>query len=165
MIRQLVEMSVQNKVGVSVSCKDGGVLPNSGFPRDGGMANEECEKTSLGHGANISYISYMQGHLITVVSGYTFEACVFGADRVQSGVEEVVVHGSSWEVVVHVATVVEAVVLATVVEVVVHVRFGEVLDESNVFGATVVVHIILWNFAVRCVVVHVVFGEDGRTRM
>ena len=52
----------------------------------------------------------MQGHLITVVSGYTFEACVFGADRVQSGVEEVVVHGSSWEVVVHVATVVEVVV-------------------------------------------------------
>ena len=44
------------------------------------------------------------------------------------------------EVVVHVATVVEVVVLATVVEVVVHVRFGEVLDESNIFGATVVVH-------------------------
>ena len=33
------------EVGVSVSCKDGGVLPNSGFPRDGGMANEERAKT------------------------------------------------------------------------------------------------------------------------
>ena len=48
----------------------------------------------------------MQGHLITVISGYTFEACVFGEDRVQSSVEEVVVHGSLWEVVVLVATVV-----------------------------------------------------------
>ena len=28
-------------MGLSVSCKDGGVLPDSGFPRDGGMANEE----------------------------------------------------------------------------------------------------------------------------
>ena len=45
------------EVGVSVSCKDGGVLPDSGFPRDGGMANEERAKTSLGHGANTS-ISY-----------------------------------------------------------------------------------------------------------
>ena len=44
-------------MGVSVSCKDGGVLPYSGFPRDGGMANEERAKTSLGHGANTS-ISY-----------------------------------------------------------------------------------------------------------
>ena len=44
MIRQLVEMSVQKKVGVSMSCKDGGVLPNSGFPRDGGMAKEGHRK-------------------------------------------------------------------------------------------------------------------------
>ena len=51
---------------------------------------------------------------------YTFEACIFGAVRVRYDVEEVVVHGSSWEVVVHVATVVEVVVLVTVVEVVVH---------------------------------------------
>ena len=34
--------------------------------------------------------------------------------------------------------VVEVAVLAKIVEVVVHVRLGEVLDESNVFGATVV---------------------------
>ena len=43
----------------------------------------------------------MQGHLIAVVSGYTFEASVFGADRVRYDVEEVEVFGSSWEVVVH----------------------------------------------------------------
>ena len=42
---------------MSVSCKDGGVLPNSGFPRYGGMAIEERAKTSLGNGANTS-ISY-----------------------------------------------------------------------------------------------------------
>ena len=57
--------------------QDGGVIPDSGFPRDGGMANKERAKTNE-HGANISYISYMQGHLIAVVSGYTFEACVSG---------------------------------------------------------------------------------------
>ena len=57
---------------------------------------------------------------------YTFEACIFGAVRVRYDVEEVVVHESSWEVVVH---------IATVVELVVHVRFGEVLDESEFFGA------------------------------
>ena len=37
--------------------QDGGVLPDSGFPRYGGMAIEERAKTSLGHGANTS-ISY-----------------------------------------------------------------------------------------------------------
>ena len=42
--------------------------------------------------------------------------------RIRSGVEEVGVHGTSSELVVH-------------------VRFGEVLDESNIFGATVVVHV------------------------
>ena len=71
-----------------------------------------------GHGANISYISYMQGHLIAVVSGYTFEACVLGRFKI--------VEGSSCSRVVG--------------EVVVHVHLGEVLDESNIFGATVVVH-------------------------
>ena len=37
------------------------------------------------HDANIGCISYMQGHLIAVVSGYTFEASVFGAVRVVEG--------------------------------------------------------------------------------
>ena len=51
-----------------------------------------------GHDANIGCISYMQGHLIAVVSGYTFEACVLGQNEFKV---EVVVHGPSWEVVVH----------------------------------------------------------------
>ena len=58
--------------------QDGGVIPDSGFPRDDGMANEEELARTNGHGANISYISYMQGHLIAVghLGGYTFEASV-----------------------------------------------------------------------------------------
>ena len=53
-----------------------------------------------------------------VISGYTFEACVFGAELVQSGVGEVDVL---------VAVVVEVVVLATVVEVDVHGSSWEVV--------------------------------------
>ena len=64
------------------------------------------------------------------LGGYTFEACIFGAVRVRYKVEEVVVHGLSWEVVVHVATE---------VEVVVHgdgscTRVGEELGASKSFG-------------------------------
>ena len=62
------------------------------------MANEEELARTNGHGANISYISYMQGHLIAVVSGYTFEASVSGRFKNVEGssrsrvVMEVVVH-------------------------------------------------------------------------
>ena len=60
--------------------KEGGVIPDTGFPRVDGMANEEERAKTNGHGANTS-ISYMQGHLIAVVSGYTFEACVLGQNE------------------------------------------------------------------------------------
>ena len=43
--------------GCAKRARDGGVLPDSGFPRYGGMAIEERAKTSLGNGANTS-ISY-----------------------------------------------------------------------------------------------------------
>ena len=43
--------------GCAQHARDGGVLPTIGFPRDGGMANEERAKTSLGHGANTRFIS------------------------------------------------------------------------------------------------------------
>ena len=43
--------------GCAKHAKDSGVLPDSGFPRYGGMAIEERAKTSLGHSANTS-ISY-----------------------------------------------------------------------------------------------------------
>ena len=67
----------ERKCGCAEHAKDGGVLPTIGFPRADGMANEEERAKTNGHGANTS-ISYMQGHLIAVVSGYTFEACVSG---------------------------------------------------------------------------------------
>ena len=75
----------------------------------------------LGHGANmsISYNTCIRSR--SVISVVIPLKHVFRAERVRYDVEEVVVHGSSWEVVVHVATVVELVVLAMVVEVVVHV--------------------------------------------
>ena len=58
--------------------QDGGVLPTTGFPRDGGMANEERAKTSLGHGANtgISYNTQAFVHERSSSRDYTFEACI-----------------------------------------------------------------------------------------
>ena len=35
--RQFVEISVQKKCDGSMSCKDGGVIPVTGFPQDDGM--------------------------------------------------------------------------------------------------------------------------------
>ena len=80
--------------------QDGGVIQDSGFPQDGGMANEEHAKTSLGHGANISYISYNTQAFVHGRSsrGYTFEACISGRFKNVKGssrsrvVGEVVVH-------------------------------------------------------------------------
>ena len=81
--------------------QDGGVIPDSGFPRDGGMANEERAKTSLGRGANIRFISdnmhSSTGHRL---GGYTFEACISGQFKIIEGssrsrvVGEVVIHVS-----------------------------------------------------------------------
>ena len=98
--------------GCAQHARDGGVLPTTGFPRDGGMANEERAKTSLGHGANTS-ISYNTQAFVHGRSsrGYTFEACIFGADQVRCNVEEVDV-------------------LTTVVEVVVHGRSGSSRTQS-----------------------------------
>ena len=66
--------------------RDGGVLPDSGFARDGGMANEEriCNDNSdtvqtYGTSHTTHKHSFTVGHL----GGYTFEACVserFGFD-------------------------------------------------------------------------------------
>ena len=67
---QLTEIPVQKEVGVSVSSKDGGVIPDSGFPRDEVMANKEELARTNGHGANtsISYNThtYTGGRLIVI---------------------------------------------------------------------------------------------------
>ena len=83
------------------------MLPDSGFPRYGGMAIEERAKTSLENGANTS-ISYNKAFVHGRRLGVIPLKRAFGAERVRSG--------SSCSRVVG-----EVVVLATVVEVVVHV--------------------------------------------
>ena len=61
--------------------QDGGVIPASGFPRDGGTAKEGHRKDDSITVQNSS-ISYMQGHLIAVVvSGLYLEACIRGGTR------------------------------------------------------------------------------------
>ena len=65
--------------------QDGGVIPATGFQRDGGMANEERAKTSLGHDANTSISYNTQAFVLGRSSrGYTCEACIserFGFDE------------------------------------------------------------------------------------
>ena len=79
------------EVGVSVSCKDGGVLPDSGFPRYGGMAIEERAKTSLGHGANTSISYNTHAFVHGVVSGLYLRSMHSSGTRSS---KEVVVHVS-----------------------------------------------------------------------
>ena len=73
-----------------VSCKDGGVLPITGFPHVGGKAkegqrapnNSDTEQTRAFHTTrNIRSRASSRG--------YTFEACVVGTDQVRCGVGEV----------------------------------------------------------------------------
>ena len=74
-----------------------------------------------GHSATIRFISdNMHSSMGHRLGGYTFEQCILGRFTI--------VEGSSRS--------------RVIVEVVVHVRFKEVLDESNIFGATVVVHVL-----------------------
>ena len=48
-IRQLIEMSVQEKMWMNGSCKDGGVIPDTGFPtgrrhgNQGGTCNDKSD--------------------------------------------------------------------------------------------------------------------------
>ena len=100
---------MQKEVSVSESCKDGGVLPNSGFPRDGGMAKE-------GHRKDDSVTVQTYGTSHTTKHSFTgVVSAVIPSKRAFSERFE-----SSREVVVHVAMVVEVVILVVVVEVVVH---------------------------------------------
>ena len=78
--------------------QDGGVIPASGFPRDGGTAKEGHRKDDsiTVQNSSISFNTCIWSTAV-VLGGYTFEACVFGADRVRYDVEEVGVHGTSWK--------------------------------------------------------------------
>ena len=74
------------------SAKDGGVIPVTGFPRVDDMANEGRATTSLGHGANIRFISYNTciRSWAVVISGLYLRSVHFGRNEF---VVEVVVHG------------------------------------------------------------------------
>ena len=74
-----------------------------GVPHDGGMANKEPAKTIRSWcKTRASHTTHM--HSFTgVVSGLYLWSVRFRTDQVRYDVEEVVVHGSSWEVVVHVS--------------------------------------------------------------
>ena len=71
--------------------QDGGVLPNSGFPLDDGMAKEgHCKDNSITvQNASISYNTQAFVHGRSS-RGYTSEACILGQNEFEV---EVVVHG------------------------------------------------------------------------
>ena len=78
----------------SVSCKDGGVLPITGFPHVGGKVKEERARN------NSDTVQPRASHTSHNIRsrasswGYTFVACIIGAVRVRSGVGEVDVLGT-----------------------------------------------------------------------
>ena len=62
--------------GCAEHARDGGVLPDSGFPRYGGIAKKRvtaCDE-QVGHGANASNSNNTCFRSTDVDSGYTFEA-------------------------------------------------------------------------------------------
>ena len=111
--------------------RDGGVLPVTGFPRYGGMAIEEHAKTSLGHGANTG-ISYN-----TCIRSTDGVLGVIPSKRAFSGrIESVRCRGSRRSRNGHSGSSCTR-------------SFGAILDESNVFGATVVEVVVLAMVVVR----------------
>ena len=74
------------EVGMSMSCKDGGVLLEYRVPMGRWHGKRGASQGRFGHGANIWYISYNKAFVHRRrLGGYTFEACVFGAVRVVEG--------------------------------------------------------------------------------
>ena len=94
---------MQKEVSVSESCKMVGCSRLPGSHGSTAWQTRRNMHEANGHGANVGCISYKTciwstgDHLV----GYTFEACIFGAVRIRSGVEEVVALVAVVEVVVH----------------------------------------------------------------
>ena len=61
--------------------QDGGVIPNSGFPQDGGTAKEGHRKDDsiTVQNSSISFNTCIRS--TDGVSGYTFKACVLGQNE------------------------------------------------------------------------------------
>ena len=99
-IRQLIERPVQTKMWMTYA-KEGGVIPNSGFARDDGMAKEGHRKDNSITVQNSS-ISYNQACIRSraVISGLYLRSVHFGRNEFVEGssrsrvVGEVVVHVS-----------------------------------------------------------------------
>ena len=76
--------------------QDGGVIPTTGFPRDGGMAKEGHRKDD-----SITVQTYGTTHTCKGISSRSSRVIplkrALRAERVRSGVEEVGVHGTSWK--------------------------------------------------------------------
>ena len=74
-IRQLIEMSVQEKMWMNGSCEDGGVIPDTGFPMGrrhgnrGGTTNVHGRKQQL----NMHLIQHMLSSMGHRLGGYTFQ--------------------------------------------------------------------------------------------
>ena len=85
--------------GCAQHARDGGVLPTTGFPRVSGMETSDNSDTVQTRASHTTCMHSFTG----VVSGLYLRSVHFGTDQVRYDVEEVVVHGSSWEVVVHVS--------------------------------------------------------------
>lgn len=97
------------------------MIPVTGFTRVDGMASKEehamTTRTQCKHEHLIQHTCICSR---ASFRGQTFEACVLGRFKIVEG----------------------TISSRVVVEVVVHVRFEEVLDESNVFRAMVVVNVL-----------------------
>ena len=71
----------------SVSCKDGGVLPITGFPHVGGKA-KEGQRAPIVQTRGKTRVHLIQHAFIRSRApsrGYTFEACIIGTDQVRRG--------------------------------------------------------------------------------
>ena len=89
----------KTKCDASVSCKDGGVLPNIGFPWVDGMATEEGGQSFTG-GYNIQTSKHASHTTHAFIHRRSFSAVIpsnhaFETVRVRWDVEEVDIHGVS----------------------------------------------------------------------
>ena len=75
--------------------QDGGVIPTTGFPRDGGTAKEGHRKDDsiTVQNSSISFNTCIRSTAV-VLGGIPSKRAI-GAERVRSGVEEVGIHGTS----------------------------------------------------------------------
>ena len=70
--------------GCAEHAKDGGVIPVTGFPHDGGKETRNVQGPIRTWCKHEHLIQHTRIRSRASSRGYTFEACVFGADRVRT---------------------------------------------------------------------------------